>query len=396
MLAHGANQPPAYFNDSGDTSLGDACVTKAMKNLLLPVVAAISLNSGFAQEPFTYKADDFKGAGLPEGMTAEDYMNKVYQENHYKIKVTFRVIGEDGVPVPNADINVGIDSLLHADGHNNYKGKTNAEGLFTVESRGRGCTDVLVEKDGFYPSRPEVEWDGDLNPGGEIMHKNGGFRPWNPTIDVVLKKVGKPIPMIVRLADGGSSSRMKPTPEMLGRDLGWDLVEGDWIAPHGDGKTADLTVRFESDFIDESNRSASAVVSFGNLDDGLIPITEVRGEASFLKFPRMAPEGGYKLRKLEYSQTVKDGVLDAAPERKPEGYFFRLRTKLDKDGQVESAIYGKITKPFELKHSSFRGDSRLFLKFDYYLNPTPNDRNLEYDQKNNLAPEADKDLRWPP
>ena len=367
-----------------------------MKNLLFSVAAAISLHSGFAQEPFTYNTDDFKDAGLPEGMTAEDYMNKVDEENHYKIKVTFRVIGENGVPIPNADIDVGIDSLLHADGHNNYKGKTNAEGLFTVESRGRGCTDVLVEKEGFYPSRPEVEWDGDLNPGGEIMHKNGGFRPWNPTIDVMLKRIGEPIPMIVRLADGGTRSRMKPTPEMLGRDLGWDLVEGDWIAPNGNGKTADLTVRFESSFIDESNRSASAVVRFGNPDDGFIPIIELKGEASLLKFPRMAPEDGYNLRELEYAQTVEDGVLDVAPEKKPEAYFFRLRTKIDESGQVKSAIYGKITNPFVLQDSVFRGDNRLFLNFDYYLNLSPNDRNLEYDQKNNLAPEADKDLRWPP
>jgi hypothetical protein len=44
----------------------------------------------------------------------------------------------------------------------------------------------------------------------------------------------------------------------------------------------------------------------------------------------------------------------------------------------------------------FKGRSYPFLKFDYYLNLTPNDRNLEYDQKSNLAPEADKDLRWPP
>jgi hypothetical protein len=34
--------------------------------------------------------------------------------------------------------------------------------------------------------------------------------------------------------------------------------------------------------------------------------------------------------------------------------------------------------------------------FSSYLNPTPNDRNLEYDQQNNLAPEADKGATYPP
>ena len=35
-------------------------------------------------------------------------------------------------------------------------------------------------------------------------------------------------------------------------------------------------------------------------------------------------------------------------------------------------------------------------QISYYLNPTPNDRNLEYDQQNNLAPEADKGATYPP
>ena len=85
---------------------------------------------------------------------------------------------------------------MHADGHNNYKGKTDAKGLFTVESRGQGSSDVVIEKDGYYPSRPEVRWSGKLNNDRELA-KKVGFRPWNPTIDVVLRKVGKPIPMRV-------------------------------------------------------------------------------------------------------------------------------------------------------------------------------------------------------
>lgn len=366
-----------------------------MKQFTLFAVLTISTLGGLAQEPPTYKPADFKEGDVPKGMTAEEYMRQVYEERHYKIKVTFRVVGEDGMPIPDADIDVGIDSLLHADGHNNYRGKTDAEGLFTVESRGRGCTDVLVEKTGYYPSRPEVQWDGDLNPGGEEMHQNGGFRPWNPTIDVVLKKVGNPIPMLVRRGNRCRNS-IGPTDDQLSKEIGWDLIAGDWVAPHGAGTTADLLVRFESDFIDESNRSASAVIRFGNPDDGLIPIPELRGESSLLKFPRIAPEAGYDLRKLEFSQRTKDGALVITPDENLEGYFTRLRTETDEEGNVQSALYGKVTNPFELLENVFRGRSHLFLKFDYYLNLTPNDRNLEYDQKNNLAPETDKDLRWPP
>ena len=51
-------------------------------------------------------------------------------------------------------------------------------------------------------------------------------------------------------------------------------------------------------------------------------------------------------------------------------YFFRVRTLLDEHGNVKSALYGKIY-----------GD---FMQFAYYLNPTPNDRNVEFDPKQNL------------
>jgi hypothetical protein len=51
-------------------------------------------------------------------------------------------------------------------------------------------------------------------------------------------------------------------------------------------------------------------------------------------------------------------------------YFFRIRTVLDEEGNVKSACYGKIY-----------GD---FMDFRYYLNPTPNSRNVEFDPKRNL------------
>jgi hypothetical protein len=52
-------------------------------------------------------------------------------------------------------------------------------------------------------------------------------------------------------------------------------------------------------------------------------------------------------------------------------FYFRVRTALDHQGNVVSAQYGKIY-----------GD---LAQFRYYLNPTPNDRNIEFDPKQNLV-----------
>ena len=56
-------------------------------------------------------------------------------------------------------------------------------------------------------------------------------------------------------------------------------------------------------------------------------------------------------------------------------YFFRVRTVKNDEGNIVSAYYGKIY-----------GD---FMQFSYYLNPTPNDRNIEFDPKQNLISSLD-------
>ena len=73
-------------------------------------------------------------------------------------------------------------------------------------------------------------------------------------------------------------------------------------------------------------------------------------------------------------------------------FSFRIRVKRNLQGEIESAIYGKIygDARFLYRGDDYAADrwSRKVdgLSFLYYLNPTPNDRNLEWDRKNNLCP----------
>jgi hypothetical protein len=317
------------------------------------------------------------------------------QGDYAIIKISPKVTDENGAPIKDAEVHVAVGNPLeYKDGYNDFLGRSDEQGFFVVESKIQTNTTIEVKKLGYYSSRLIY-----ISPQNQVLHnlKSGDkIQPWNPTVPIILKKIGKPIPMIVRLASGGSRSRFKPTAEQLGKEIGWDLIEGDWVVPDGNGKMADFIVRFESNYKNKSNSYSSVTIRCANPNDGLIIISELKGELSLLKHPRTAPLDGYELRELKYSRTVDDGILTVSPEQKPKGYFVRLRTTKDETGQVISAIYAKITRPFELEDITFQGRNRLFVNFDYYLNPSPNDRNLEYDQKNNLAPEADKDLRWPP
>lgn len=353
--------------------------------ILIPILC---FAAAAAQEPYDLNP---YGKGVIDNKAAEEIAN----EWHFPIKLTLVVRDEDGRPVVDAHANVGIDSRLHMDGHNNYIGKTDVNGTFSVEARGGGSSDIWVKKDGFYPSHPEVEWDGKLN--GDIANlKKFGFRPWNQTVDVMLKRIGKPIPMIVRMMDGGGKSYgIAP---LLGGDLGWDLIESDWVAPHGNGKKSDLILNFDGHYENARKYASFAKMNlrFSNIHDGLIPIMELIGKESLLKFPREAPGGEYPMKELEvFLQQSETTRPIRIPTPEPNGYFIRIRTEVDSEGKVVSANYGKITTPLRLNPPGVDRKSVSF-SFSSYLNPTPNGRNLEYDQHNNLAPEADKGVTYAP
>ena len=62
-----------------------------------------------------------------------------------------------------------------------------------------------------------------------------------------------------------------------------------------------------------------------------------------------------------------------------ENYFFRVRTKEDAQGNIVSALYGKIYGEFN--NGSGIGDK---VSYTYYLNSEPNSLNMEFDPSRNL------------
>jgi hypothetical protein len=96
----------------------------------------------------------------------------------------------------------------------------------------------------------------------------------------------------------------------------------------------------------------------------------------------MAPEEGYRHELIKRRARIKDGIRefedriisDSSPQ---EFYFLRIRTVLDKDGNIISANYAKIYRGFEWHVNGS-------IKFQYHFNPRPNDRNLEFDPNKNL------------
>jgi hypothetical protein len=147
---------------------------------------------------------------------------------------------------------------------------------------------------------------------------------------------------------------------------------GDWIAPYGRGVRADLL--FTAHFETNNNESDfTLTVSFSNQGDGIqefiSPIYYLDSRGSALRSSEEAPVSNYQPEWIQ-TDNRRAGQPIKTNRDMNRNYYFRVRAKVDDRGNIVSAHYGKIY-----------GD---FMQFSYYLNPTPNDRNVEFDPKHNL------------
>ena len=275
----------------------------------------------------------------------------------HKWTATVNIVSQDGASIAGADVAVSYDIIPRPPDPNQkqygeVKGLTDTNGIFiashTDKSLGLG---VNISKEGYYTSRTGYQFYYDDN-------------RRNPTFTLVLTKIIKPIPMYAKSVNLGMPVFDKPA--------GFDLEIGDWVGPYGKGINADIIFTAHLDKRAWNDSDYKLVVSFPNKGDGIqeftVPDTE---RSSGLRSPYEAPLDGYqpqwvqtRSRKLGQPET---GNYDLNGNR---NFFFRVRTKIDDRGNIVSAHYGKIY-----------GD---FMEFKYYLNPTINNRNVEFDPKQNL------------
>jgi hypothetical protein len=328
------------------------------------------------------------------GQEVPDNPNVDPRIEFFPLRITARIVDESGKPIEGATVDVGIGNLRYKDQLNNIVGKSDSDGKFTAESLAVAAyVQFVVSKDGYYISRMLFEG---MENDPEKVRPVGRFEPWNPTVNIVLKKIGKPIPMLVRMDD------RVDMPD-VGRTFQFDLMAWDWLPPHGKGTVADLLIQVDEQKEGNEVQSSSIKLRFNNKHDGMIPIMELHGVESVLKSPRTAPEAGYDMREFVRAHQKGDIFTYEELEKIPKGYFLRIRTKVNKAGEVVSAYYGKIVQT-NLTRGGFppiaynpNGWHKAAFRFDScYINPTPNDRNLEYDQRNNLAPGIEPGYQWPP
>jgi len=268
-------------------------------------------------------------------------------------EATLKVVNEAGIAMPGIPASIGYYTNSISTGVDDV---TDTNGLFKVQHTAMSeFADISFEAktDGYYEIWQQVNLQSPYDPA-----------KWNIEKTLVLKKIFKPIAMYAK-----KYSMALKLPE-YGKPIAYDLEIGDWIGPYGNGINKDII--FQKDYSDKGADGyySKVTISFPKNGDGIqiydVPDTE---KGSALRSPHEAPLNGYQPEITREVSALKG--LPSKFEYDPNRiYFFRVRTSLDHNGNVVSAHYGKIY-----------GD---FMQFTYYLNPTPNDRNIEFDPKQNL------------
>jgi hypothetical protein len=294
-----------------------------------------------------------------------------------KWNVTLRIIDENGQPVADAQVSIGYHATRipgqseadYRESPTQFTGQSDTNGIFSASHTDTSWSiRIGIEKSGYYSSVIEHQL---YMPGQFDDKKVAESR--NSIITFTLKKIGNPIPMYAKLAEMKLQQVSKP--------IGFDLEAGDWVSPYGKGFHTDmLFTLLHRQINSRTEYDCTLSVTFPNQGDGIAVAPPVPDTGSEFKTSRIAAENGYQPElDLHYSNTNQPEAVF--------GYFIRVRTELNPDGSVKSALYGKIAGNLRFFAGTIKPTSGM--SFTYYLNPTPNDRNVEFDPKKNLI----KDLK---
>ncbi len=275
-----------------------------------------------------------------------------------KAKECFYVVDQDGKSVSGARI---VGEFV---GGPNVNGFTDKNGVYTAKGRCKDCLRYSFCKEGYYKTQGDIRY---LDTTSFPAVVNRKWQPYGSRRQIVLKRIKNPKKMICQdLYDKKFFGRYKYP--AFDRWVGFDLAQKDWVQPFGEGAISDVMLRFTRD--DSKNYYRSMEVSFTNT-----PFA-----------------GAYIMNKESFSEFKTTYMVDTNMTFRPYYYFdyqnapvgrhnnvlnndqymvFRIRTKVDANGNLISAHYGRLMGGWDFFE---RGGMAMANEF---LNPVPNDLNLE-------------------
>ena len=312
--------------------------------------------------------------------------------------VNLKVHDENLTPIANAEVEISFDNPRSPVRYDEQTKLTDEDGQVVFKGNGILGASMRAQKEGYYPFAHYP---------GERFRASSKELDQGFSAELMLRSIRKPVPLFSKKITEATHYRPYKIP-VEKEPIGFDFFVGDWIKPYGQGKVADILFSYEKEFVEFASipsRTLKQVresykrrcksegiayteegfrefagkwdskfeVSFPGEKEGIQMVEERFNVHSALRMPHEAPTDGYKngftVEKLHTDEPrIARGDI---------GYFLRTRVKLDENGEIESANYAKIYGEIEFLPTGY-------VYFHYYFNPTPNDRNLEFDTKRNL------------
>ena len=291
--------------------------------------------------------------------------------------VRMRVTDDVGSPVRNVAVDGCFLDDSQSGASDSFEGMTDLKGEFLAKGRTMlGVYSKFVRAD-YYPTKNKSWIDGKQRVDGTIVERP---KSWDIAVPVLLKRIKRQIPMFAKRFENPYIGQWENVGKYrLGCTSGYDIVKGSFLPPHGTGESADVEFRWKM-IIYSFDDGKFAVdydslcdIHVANCVDGIlrgVPDGSENGQtgSAFIS-DYEAPEAGYT-NTISFYRNVRGSKVETNDD-KHYLYYFRIRTQTNERGQVTNAYYGKI-------YGQLNGN------FTYYLNPTPNDRNVEHDPKKNL------------
>ena len=317
------------------------------------------------------------------------------QELAFKVKV---FDAETHLPLTNATVRAGFQHRTYSwtEGvkSNPKFAKTSVDGI--AEFRGdSNCGEVwctIKDQSEYYKPQPVILYGDKGEWKGVAVSMIRLFVPerWIVTNDVriVMRKMGNPIPLCAKWIERWNENGLYPAGT---NTVAYDLMQGDWLPPLGKGERADIELVHR-----RTERGEGSLYEWDKLqkiwrDEVEIRFTgEGNGLVGYVSDPsetlriRTAPETGFRPQHLVWAD-MDTKLKRHASDDNNLSFAFRIRTRRNERGEIVEAFYGKIYRNPKLLGGG--GYPLNGFEMVYYLNPTPLDRNLEWDMKTNLCPD---------
>lgn len=280
-------------------------------------------------------------------------------------KYVYRVVDDEGHSVPNALAHVWFRSYGRPQDKADWVLETDTNGMFSVEHRFNEMFSVGIDKEGYYHTHDEIKYLAMK----ELPVKNGKWQPYGETRTVVLKRIKNP--WGGKVFSGNECHHKIP---VFNQWLPFDMEKSDWLSPYGNGVVDDVLLRFKKKETDKWYvYTFSMEACFTNNPYAGFYIKSLDG-FSDLKTSYFADTNAhYRTSYLYLKECIEKKTTKTIGLEESQYLVMRTRTRIDKDGNLIGAHYGKYCMSWRSDHVEMHFGGGCF-------NPVENDLNIEGDQ----------------